>query len=100
MGHTPFLLHAYDEHFIYMADLIPTSNHVHIPWVMGYDISPGVTTKDKTEILPFIEQNKLTMIFEHDPLYYGSKVVLDAKGNYVCGEKNPHPDQLAYPICN
>jgi glyoxylase-like metal-dependent hydrolase (beta-lactamase superfamily II) len=98
MGHTPFLLHAYDDRFIYMADLIPTTNHVHIPWVMGYDISPGVTTNDKTEILPFIEQNKLTMIFEHDPEFFGSMVVKDAKGNFICGEKKPHKTGAAYSI--
>jgi len=79
MGHTPYLLHAYDEKFIYMADLIPTSNHVHIPWVMGYDISPGVTTADKKDFLTLIESNKMTMIFEHDPLYYGSTVKKDEK---------------------
>jgi glyoxylase-like metal-dependent hydrolase (beta-lactamase superfamily II) len=98
MGHTPFLLHAYDDRFIYMADLIPTSNHVHIPWVLGYDISPGITTTDKMEILPFIEQNKLTMIFEHDPEFFGSLVVKDAKGNFICGEKMPHKNEAAYLI--
>jgi len=98
MGHTPFLLHAYDEKFIYMADLIPTSNHVHIPWVMGYDISPGVTTEDKKEFLNFIEQKKLTMIFEHDPLFFGATVKKDEKGNFDCLEKIPRVDKEAYPI--
>lgn len=87
MGHTPYLLHAYDQKFIYMADLIPTSNHVSIPWVMGYDISPGVTTVDKKEILPFIEEKKLIMIFEHDPQYFGSTVIKNVKGEYVCDQK-------------
>jgi len=98
MGHTPYLMHAYDENFIYMADLIPTSNHVHIPWVMGYDISPGVTTLDKKEFLNFIEQKKLTMIFEHDPLFFGSTVKKNEKGDYVCDEKHPSPPKIAYPI--
>lgn len=98
MGHTPYLLHAYDEKFIYMADLIPTSNHVHIPWVMGYDISPGVTTEDKKEFLTFIEQKKLTMIFEHDPLYFGATVKKDEKGNFDCLEKIPRVEKEAYPI--
>jgi glyoxylase-like metal-dependent hydrolase (beta-lactamase superfamily II) len=98
MGHTPFLLHAYDEQFIYMADLIPTSNHVHIPWVMGYDISPGVTTQDKKEFLSFIEKKKLTMIFEHDPLFYGATVKKNEKGDFECAEKLPHLERTAYPI--
>ncbi len=100
MGHTPFLLHAYDEKFIYMADLIPTSNHVHIPWVMGYDISPGVTTKDKKEFLNFIEHKKLTMIFEHDPQYLGSTVKKDEKGEFICDQKIPFEKKLGYPIFN
>jgi glyoxylase-like metal-dependent hydrolase (beta-lactamase superfamily II) len=76
-GHTPFLLHAYDEKFIYMADLVPTSHHVRIPWVMGYDISPGVTVQDKRRIYQFILENNLTLIFEHDPTYWGSKIIAE-----------------------
>ena len=99
MGHTPFLLHAYDDKFIYMADLIPTSNHVSIPWVMGYDISPGITTTDKSHFLNFIHQKSLTMIFEHDPIYYGSTVKKDEYGEYRCDEKKPfEKDSGAYAI--
>lgn len=98
MGHTPFLLHAYDEKFIYMADLIPTSNHVNIPWVMGYDISPGVTTQDKKEFLQFIFENHLTMIFEHDPIFYGATIKKSEKGEYLCDQKFAGIDRSAYPI--
>jgi glyoxylase-like metal-dependent hydrolase (beta-lactamase superfamily II) len=98
MGHTPFLLHAYDDKFIYMADLIPTSNHVNIPWVMGYDISPGITTQDKNHFLQFINEKKLTMIFEHDPLYFGSTVKKNEKGDYVCDQKLPTKNDPAYLI--
>ena len=73
-GHTPYLVHPYDEKFIYMADLVPTSHHVKIPWVMGYDIHPGQTTIDKEELYPFIYQQNLTMIFEHDPKVWGAQL--------------------------
>lgn len=98
MGHTPYLLHAYDDKFIYMADLIPTSNHVHIPWVMGYDISPGMTTQDKKHFLQFINESHLTMIFEHDPKYFGSTVKKNEKGDYLCDQKLELKPELAYPI--
>ena len=98
MGHTPYLLHAYDDKMIYMADLIPTSNHVHIPWVMGYDISPGVTTVDKKEFLSMIEQKNLTMIFEHDPLFYGSTIKKNEKGDYICNQKLGYEPKSAYSI--
>jgi glyoxylase-like metal-dependent hydrolase (beta-lactamase superfamily II) len=73
-GHTPWLVHAYDKHFIYMADLVPTSAHISVPWVMGYDISPGITTVNKLEFYQFIAEKKLTMIFEHDMFYWGAKI--------------------------
>jgi glyoxylase-like metal-dependent hydrolase (beta-lactamase superfamily II) len=74
MGHTPHLLHPYDEKFIYMADLVPTSHHVPLPWVMGYDISPGQTTRDKEEFYRFILERNLTLIFEHDLKFWGAKI--------------------------
>lgn len=73
-GHTPWLVHPYDEKFIYMADLVPTSAHIPVPWVMGYDISPGQTTVDKTQFYAFIQDRDLTMIFEHDIKVWGAKV--------------------------
>jgi glyoxylase-like metal-dependent hydrolase (beta-lactamase superfamily II) len=73
-GHTPWLVHPYDEKFIYMADLVPTSAHIPIPWVMGYDISPGITTQDKQKFYEFISEKKLTMIFEHDMNVWGAKI--------------------------
>ena len=83
MGHTPFLMHPYDEKYIYLADLIPTANHVSIPWVMGYDISPGQSTKDKRNFLQFIFENKLEIVFEHDPIRASAKVILGTKGEFV-----------------
>jgi glyoxylase-like metal-dependent hydrolase (beta-lactamase superfamily II) len=96
-GHTPFLMHPYDSKFIYLADLIPTSNHVHIPWVMGYDISPGVTTEDKVRFLDFIVKEDLTVIYEHDPIYWGSKV---GQGKRALEAKNliEAPKEGAYQL--
>lgn len=85
-GHTPHMIHPYSNEFIYLADIIPTSNHVHIPWVMGYDISPGITTENKEEFLDFIFEKNLKIIYEHDPIYWGSTIIKNDRGNYVPGE--------------
>jgi glyoxylase-like metal-dependent hydrolase (beta-lactamase superfamily II) len=73
-GHTPYLVHAYDENFIYMADLVPTAHHIPVPWVMGYDISPGVTTEDKINFYRFLSGTNRVMIFEHDMNTWGARV--------------------------
>jgi hypothetical protein len=82
MGHTPFLMHAYDQKYIYLADLIPTSNHISIPWVMGYDISPGQSTIDKRQFLEFILDKNLEIIFEHDPVVASAKIKRNSKGEF------------------
>jgi len=81
-GHTPYQIHPYSRDYMYMADILPTSNHFKIPWVMGYDISPGQSTKDKKKIYEFLIKNKIKCVFEHDPLYWGGEVELDAQGQY------------------
>ena len=97
-GHTPFLMHPYDSNFIYLADLIPTSNHVHIPWVMGYDINPGVTTVDKVKFLDFILEKNLSIIYEHDPIYWGSKVEKGARSISAAKLEVAPKNSLAYEL--
>jgi glyoxylase-like metal-dependent hydrolase (beta-lactamase superfamily II) len=97
-GHTPFLMHPYDDKLIYLADLIPTSNHVHIPWVMGYDISPGITTKDKKEFLALISQKDLVIIYEHDPLYWGSSIKTDERFGFTPNKTYETMESLAFEL--
>ncbi len=96
-GHTPYLMHPYNKDFIYLADLIPTSHHVHIPWVMGYDINPGQTTKDKSSFLDFIIEKDLTVIYEHDLNYWGGKIEKTIKG-YAPLNNCKNRNSLAYNI--
>jgi len=87
-GHTPHLMHAYDDEMIYLADLIPTSHHVAIPWVMAYDMNPGISTKEKRQFLEFAKSRNLTLIFEHDDDFWGAKVDYDpSKDHYFCVDK-------------
>ena len=86
-GHTPYLVHPYDEKFIYMADLVPTSAHIPVPWVMGYDISPGITTLDKVNFYNFIIEKNLTMIFEHDMNVWGAKIKKKKESDFEASEK-------------
>lgn len=97
-GHTPFLLHAYDEKFIYMADLVPTSHHIPVPWVMGYDIAPGITTQNKIDFYHFCIENNLVLIFEHDFKNWGATVQMKAKDDFIIEKlfslQNPSEDSL------
>ena len=53
--------------FLYCGDLMPTSSHVPIPYVMGYDLQPLLTIKEKKEHLGKAVEEDWKIIFEHDP---------------------------------
>ncbi len=52
---------------IFLADLIPSVAHLPIPYVMGYDVRPLDTLKEKERILNMALQNNWKLFFEHDP---------------------------------
>lgn len=52
---------------LYCADLIPTSSHVRLAWVMGYDLEPLKLIEEKKEILDQASAEHWYLYFEHDP---------------------------------
>lgn len=64
----------------YCGDLIPTSGHIPIPYVMGYDLQPLETVKEKKKILSQAAEEDWMMFFEHDPSIPMVKVQHSNKG--------------------
>ncbi|NBC25994.1 MAG: MBL fold metallo-hydrolase [Bacteroidetes bacterium] len=69
-GHTigqqlPFI---YDDNrtLVYCADLVPTYAHVPVPWVMGYDMFPLQTLKEKESFLQEAADSEWYLYLEHD----------------------------------
>jgi len=83
-GHTPFhqsvLLDSGGERAIYLADMCPTSAHVPLPWIMGYDVEPLVTMETKRRIFRQTEDEGWLLIFEHDATVPWGRVSHDGKG--------------------
>jgi glyoxylase-like metal-dependent hydrolase (beta-lactamase superfamily II) len=55
-----------DITIVYAADLIPTFAHVPLPWIMGYDMAPLQTLKEKEEFLKIAVENDWYLFMEHD----------------------------------
>ena len=68
------------ETLIYCADLFPTASHIRIPYVMGYDIQPLETVKEKKMILPEAVKENWKIFFEHDPFFPVATVKSTEKG--------------------
>ena len=52
---------------LFCADLVPSSAHVSMPWVMAYDMRPLETLSEKHKLLNETAANNWVLFFEHDP---------------------------------
>jgi glyoxylase-like metal-dependent hydrolase (beta-lactamase superfamily II) len=50
----------------FMADLLPSSAHISLPWIMAYDVRPLETLSEKKTFLPKAAANEYVLFFEHD----------------------------------
>jgi len=70
-GHTDAMMIPHiqykDRTIVYMADLIPSSFHLPISYVMGYDIRPLDCLQEKDVFLKRGLAEKHILFFEHDP---------------------------------
>ena len=51
---------------VFMADLLPSAGHIPLPYIMGYDMFPLVTLKEKKLFLQEALANDYILFFEHD----------------------------------
>lgn len=51
---------------VFMADLLPTTGHIPLPYVMGYDTRPLLTLKEKENFLNEAADQQYFLFLEHD----------------------------------
>lgn len=56
-----------DKTIVFMADLLPSTAHIPISYVMAYDMFPLTTLHEKKSFLKEALENNYFLFFEHDP---------------------------------
>jgi glyoxylase-like metal-dependent hydrolase (beta-lactamase superfamily II) len=83
-GHVPFhqvvVLRNRGETAVFVGDLFPTTAHLPLPWIMGYDLEPLRTLESKRALLADAVAGGWRLIFEHDPLVAMAVPVQEGKG--------------------
>jgi len=51
---------------VYMADLVPSTGHIPLAYVMGYDTRPLLTLTEKEKLLKAAADNNYVLFLEHD----------------------------------
>jgi glyoxylase-like metal-dependent hydrolase (beta-lactamase superfamily II) len=92
-GHTPFhqsvLLESDGVRALALADLVPTSAHLPLPWIMGYDVEPLVSLETKRRILSRALAEDWLLFFGHDPTVAWSRLGHDGKAYHLRPEGSP-----------
>ena len=71
-GHTESqmipIINYKDQKIVFTADLLPSTGHIPLPYVMGYDTRPLTTLKEKSEFLSLAQEENWILYLEHDPV--------------------------------
>ncbi|MBI1838129.1 MAG: MBL fold metallo-hydrolase [Flavobacteriia bacterium] len=69
-GHTESMMiphiHYKGKTIVFMADLLPSTGHIPLPYVMGYDTRPLLTMTEKEKFLNKATANEFVLFLEHD----------------------------------
>ena len=82
-GHVPhhqgIKLESDGEVAFYVADLVPTTSHLPLPWIMGYDVEPLRTLETKRRILTQAATEGWQLVLEHDAQTPWTRIAHDGK---------------------
>jgi glyoxylase-like metal-dependent hydrolase (beta-lactamase superfamily II) len=69
-GHTESMMIPHIQYqgktLVFMADLLPSTGHVPLPYVMGYDTRPLITMEEKKNFLNKASAENFVLFLEHD----------------------------------
>jgi glyoxylase-like metal-dependent hydrolase (beta-lactamase superfamily II) len=71
------------EKGVFWADLVPTTAHVPVAWVMAYDLYPLETVASKQRWLPLAAREGWLGVFEHDPAVPWARIVEEKPGRFA-----------------
>jgi len=71
-GHTEAqmlpMLHYKGKKLVFMADMLPSTGHIPLAYVMGYDTRPLLTLEEKSTFLNMAADEEMVLFLEHDAI--------------------------------
>lgn len=65
--HQSVVVRSEGETVCFLGDLIPTTSHIPLPYIMAYDLFPLTTLETKRRVLDQAYEEKWLLVFQHDP---------------------------------
>lgn len=73
-SHQCVKVHSESKIFFFLGDLVPTSGHIGLPYIMSYDLNPQVTLENKKKIFNQAIKEGWVLGFNHDPAHFFGQV--------------------------
>ena len=88
-GHVPHhqsvVIDGGGEVACFLADVCPTTYHLPLPWIMGYDVDPLATLESKRALFARMSAERWLAVFEHDAAQAWGRIEHDGR-SYVLKE--------------
>lgn len=82
-GHTAYhqcvKVQSQGKILFFLGDLVPTTAHIGLPYVMSYDLFPLETLKNKKKYYEMAIKQDWILAFNHDPEHYFGKVIKEGE---------------------
>jgi glyoxylase-like metal-dependent hydrolase (beta-lactamase superfamily II) len=86
-GHQSVLIDADGQRVLFLGDVVPTSVHVPLPWVMAYDLEPARTVETKRALWRRAVEERWIVVFGHDTSCDAATLELDPMGRARVAKK-------------
>lgn len=90
-GHTHAMMIPFfdtgNQTVVFCADLLPSSFHVRMPYVMSYDIHPLQTLSEKAQFYEDVLRDDLLLFLEHDPVTECIRLGRNERGRIEVSER-------------
>jgi glyoxylase-like metal-dependent hydrolase (beta-lactamase superfamily II) len=88
-GHQIVFIESDNKKAAYWSDLIPTTAHIDLPYIMSYDLYPEETLNEKKKLIKQSVKEQWLCFWEHDPLINCGYIQKDNQDNYKVVPFNP-----------
>lgn len=86
-GHQWVEVRGGETSVVFPSDMVPTSRHLPLPYLMSYDISAETLLDEKDGFLSRAVADRWVVVFGHDPDLAAVRVTRDEKGHYALEEE-------------
>jgi glyoxylase-like metal-dependent hydrolase (beta-lactamase superfamily II) len=74
LSHQCVKIQSQEKVLFFLGDLVPTSAHIGLPYIMSYDLFPLETLESRKKYYEIAIKEDWIIAFNHDPEYYFGKI--------------------------